>query len=142
MCLLFCYCVIQGVSFNYHHRNVRSRGLGLELPGLGLGIGFYDKVSVSSRNLSQVSVSEVTVSTTSLENYLTWTNLRPNSRLSQKQNVIIDAFTMVNQSSYRYIKAIMNNLQLIILHCLAAKKSWVLDWSRCFCDCSISSHSI
>ena len=25
MCLLFCYCVIQGVSFNYHHRNVRSR---------------------------------------------------------------------------------------------------------------------
>ena len=40
-------------------------GLGLELPGLGLG--FYDKVSVSSRNLSQVSVSEVTVSTTSLQ---------------------------------------------------------------------------
>ena len=37
-------------------------GLGLELPGLGLG--FYDKVSVSSRHLSQVS--EVTVSTTSL----------------------------------------------------------------------------
>jgi len=44
--------------------------LGLELPGLCLG--FYDKVSVSvsSRNLSQVSVSvlEVTVSTTSLLN--------------------------------------------------------------------------
>jgi len=39
-------------------------GLGLELPGLGLD--FYDKVSVSSRNLSQVSVSEVTVSTKSL----------------------------------------------------------------------------
>ena len=41
-------------------------GLGFELPGLGLGI--YDKVSVSSRNLSQVSVSvlEVTVSTASL----------------------------------------------------------------------------
>ena len=40
------------------------------LPGLGLGLGFYDKVSVSasSRYLSQVSasVSEVTVSTTSL----------------------------------------------------------------------------
>jgi len=34
----------------------------------GLGLGFYDKVSisVSSRNLSHVSVSEVTVSTTSL----------------------------------------------------------------------------
>jgi len=25
LCLLFCYCVIQGVSFNCHHRNVRSR---------------------------------------------------------------------------------------------------------------------
>ena len=69
MCHLFCCCVIQGVSFNYHHR---MWGLGLELPGLGLGLGSYDKVSVSvsSRNLSQVSVSvsvsEVTVSTTSL----------------------------------------------------------------------------
>ena len=43
-------------------------GLGLEFPDLGLGLGFYDKVSVSvsSRNLSQVSVSGVTVSTTSL----------------------------------------------------------------------------
>jgi len=38
--------------------------LGLELPLPGLGLGFNDKVSVSSRNLS--SVSEVTVSTTSL----------------------------------------------------------------------------
>ena len=53
MCLLFCYCVVQGVSFNYHHRNVRSRSrtsrsrsrllwqsLGLvskSEPGLGLG---------------------------------------------------------------------------------------------------------
>jgi len=76
MCQIFCYCIIQGVSFNYHQRNVRSRvsvwasnlglGLGLELPGLGLG--FYDKVSVlvSSRNLSQVSVSEVAFSTKSL----------------------------------------------------------------------------
>ena len=63
MCLLFCYCVIQGVSFNYHHRNVRSRvsvsvsnsrsrsrsrllwqSLGLVTksePGLDLGIGGY-----------------------------------------------------------------------------------------------------
>jgi len=44
--------------------------LGLELPGLGLDLGFHDKVSVSvsSRNLSQVSisVSEVTVWNTSL----------------------------------------------------------------------------
>jgi len=39
-------------------------GLGLELPGLSLG--FYDTISVSSRNLNQVSVSEVTISTTSL----------------------------------------------------------------------------
>ena len=34
------------------------------------------------------------------------------------------------------------NLQLIILAYFAAKKSWVLDWRRCFCDWSISSHSI
>jgi len=81
MCLLFCYCVIQGVSFNYHHRNVRSRvsvsnfQVQVSVSAFttkswssepGLGLGFYDKVSVSSRNLSQVSVSEVTVSTTSL----------------------------------------------------------------------------
>ena len=39
-------------------------GLGLKHPGLRLGL--YDKVSVSTRNLSQVLVSEVTVSTTSL----------------------------------------------------------------------------
>jgi len=44
---------------------------------------------------------------------------------------------MVHQSSYRHIQAVMNNLQLIILDYLAAKKSWVLDWRRCFCDCSI-----
>ena len=25
MCQIFCCCIIQGVSFNYHHRNVRSR---------------------------------------------------------------------------------------------------------------------
>jgi len=53
MCQIFCCSIIQEVSFNYHHRNVRSRvlgllsslGPGLELPGLGLD--FYDKVSVS-----------------------------------------------------------------------------------------------
>ena len=47
-----------------------ASSLGLELPSLGLGLAFYDKLSVSSRNLSQVSVSvsvsEVTVSTTPL----------------------------------------------------------------------------
>jgi len=66
------------------------------------------------------------------ENYLHWTHFWPNSRLSQKQNVIIDAFTMVQQSSYRHIQAVMNNLHLIILDYLAAKKSWALDWRRCF----------
>jgi len=40
----------------------------IEMWGLGLGLGFYDKLSVSCRNLSEISVSvtEVTVSTTSL----------------------------------------------------------------------------
>jgi len=44
-------------------------GLGLELLSLGLSLGFYDKVLVSvlSRSLSQVSVSEVKISTTSLD---------------------------------------------------------------------------
>jgi len=60
---------IQGVSFKLPAEKceVSSLGHGLELPGLGLG--FYDEVSVSvpSRNFSQVSVSEVTFSTTSME---------------------------------------------------------------------------
>ena len=43
LCQIFCCCIIQGVGFNYHQRNVRSR------------------ISVSN---FQVSVSEVTVSTT------------------------------------------------------------------------------
>jgi len=50
-----------------------------------------------------------------------------NSRLSQKQNVIIDAFTMVHQSSYRHVQAVMDNLNFKILDYLAAKKSWGLD---------------
>jgi len=58
------------------------------------------------------------------ENNLNWTHLRTNSRLSQKQNEIIDAFTMVNQSSYRHIQAVINNLKRIILDYLAAKKFW------------------
>jgi len=48
MCQIFCCSIIQGVGFNYHQRNVRSRyrllrqslGLGLVSkfePGLGLG---------------------------------------------------------------------------------------------------------
>jgi len=37
-----------------------------------------------------------------------------------ERNVLIDAFTMLHQSSYRHIQAVMNNLQLIILDYLAA----------------------
>jgi len=40
--------------------------LGLELRVSSHGLGFFDEVSVSSRNFNQVSVSKVTVSTTSL----------------------------------------------------------------------------
>jgi len=35
---------------------------------------------------------------------------------------------MVHQISNRHIQAVMNNLKLIILDYLAAKKSEVLDW--------------
>jgi len=45
----------------------------------------------------------------------------------QKQNVIIVAFMMIHQTSYRHIHAVMNNLMLISLDYLAAKKFWVLD---------------
>jgi len=59
-----------------------------------------------------------------------------------KQNEFIDAFTVVHQSSYRHIQAVMNDLKFIILDYLAAKKSWILDWRRDFCDWSISCHFI
>jgi len=49
---------------------------------------------------------------------------------------------MVHNSSYRHIQPVMNNLKFIILDCLAAKKSWILDRRRGFCDWSISIHSI
>jgi len=39
---------------------------------------------------------------------------------------------MIHQTSNRHIKAVMNNLQLMILDYLAAKKSGVLDWGRYF----------
>ena len=76
------------------------------------------------------------------ENYLNWTHLRPNNILSQKQNEFIDAFTMVHQSSYCHIQAVMNNLKFIILYYLAAKKSWILDWRIDFCDWFKCRHSI
>jgi len=53
-----------------------------------------------------------------------------------ERNVLIDAFTMLHQSSYRHIQAVMNNLQLIILDYLAAN----LDWRRDFCDWFINKH--
>ena len=46
--------------------NFEVTSLGLELQVSSLGLGVFDEVSVSSRNFNQVSVSEVTVSTTSL----------------------------------------------------------------------------
>jgi len=61
------------------------------------------------------------------ENNLNWTDLRPNSQLLQKQNEWIDVFTMVYQTSNRYIQAIMNLLKFIILDYLTAKKSGILD---------------
>jgi len=49
---------------------------------------------------------------------------------------------MVHQTSNRHIQRVMNTLKFIILDYLAAKKSGILDWSKDFCDWSISSHSI
>ena len=76
------------------------------------------------------------------ENHLNWTHLRPNSRLSQKQNEFTDAFTMVHEVSDRHIQLVMNNLKFIILDYLAAKKSGILDWRRDFCDWSTISLSV
>ena len=73
---------------------------------------------------------------------LNWTHLRPNSRLSQKQNELTDIFTMVYQTSNRHIQLVMNNLKFIILDYLPGKKSGILEWRREFCDWSKSSHSI
>jgi len=39
---------------------------------------------------------------------------------------------MVHQISNRHIQAVMNNLKLIILDYLAAKKSRLLDWCMYF----------
>jgi len=77
-----------------------------------------------------------------VENRLNWTRLRHNSRFSQEQNEFIDVFTMVYQTSNRHIQAVMNNLKVIILDYLAAKKSRILDWRRHFYDWSLSSYSI
>jgi len=76
------------------------------------------------------------------ENYLNRTHLRPNSRLSQKQNEFIKIYTMVHQTSNRHIQLVIRNLKFIILHDLATKESGILDWRRYFCDWSISSHFI
>jgi len=76
------------------------------------------------------------------ENYLNWTRLWPNSRLSQKQNEFIKVFTMVHQTSNRHIQLVVRNLKFTILHNMAANKSGVLVWRRDFCDWSTSNHSI
>ena len=62
MCQIFCCSIVQGVSFNYHQRNVRSR---VSVSNSQVSVSAFMTKS-RSRNLSQVSVSEVTVSTTSL----------------------------------------------------------------------------
>ena len=88
------------------------------------------------------------------ENYLNWTlklnwkllklntsYLRPNSGLSQKQINLV----MYLQWYNRLVTATsrqMNNLELIILDYLAAKKSRILDWRRDFCNWSVSQGRI
>jgi len=59
----FC-SIFQGVSFNYHQRNVGSRSRAFRSRLLWQSLGL--EVSARSRSFSQVSVSEVTVSTTTL----------------------------------------------------------------------------
>jgi len=73
---------------------------------------------------------------------LYWTHLRPNSRLSQKQDEHIDVFAMVHQTSNRHIQLVMNNLKFIILDYFPGKKSGILEWRREFCVWFISSRSI
>jgi len=57
-------------------------------------------------------------------------HLGPNSGLSQKQNELIDGFTMVHQTSNCHIQAVMNNLKFIILDYLAVRQCGSLDWQR------------
>jgi len=40
----------------------------------------------------------------------------------------------ISQTTNRHIQVVMNNLMFIILDCLAAKKSGIVDWRRAFCD--------
>jgi len=72
------------------------------------------------------------------ENHRNWTHLRPNRRLSQKQNEFVDAFTMVHHTSNCYMQAVMNKLKFINLDYVATKKSGILDWRRYFSDWFIS----
>jgi len=50
----------------------------------------------------------------------------------------IDVFTMVHQISNYHIQAVINNLKLIIIDYVAAKKCGISDWRRDFCDWSCS----
>jgi len=51
---------------------------------------------------------------------------------------LIDVFTMVYQICNRHIHAVMNNLKIIILDYLAAKKSGILDSCIDFCNWCIT----
>ena len=73
------------------------------------------------------------------ENQWNWTHLWPNSKLSMKQNELIDVFTIAQLTSNRHIQAVISNLKFIILDYLAPKTSIIMDWRRDFCDWSINS---
>ena len=114
MCLLFCYCVIQGVSFNYHHRNVRSR------------------VSVSVSNF-QVSVSAfMTKSRSRLEIWARSRSRRLRSRLHHwyTQNIIkyalkvryfaknIDAWVVACKNRIMHLSVGEGNIVVwLLFHC-------------------------
>jgi len=58
---IFCCSIIQGASFNYHQRNMRSRsrtsslGLGFELPGLGLVSKFEPGLGLGGYGLDYIT---------------------------------------------------------------------------------------
>ena len=75
------------------------------------------------------------------ENYLKWTLLRPSKQTFAEAKRIYGC--IYNSTSDRLLTAIaMNNLKLIILDYLAAKKSGILYWHGDICAWSISSHSV
>jgi len=59
------YSIGSPTFFEWKMRRPSKRCQHFQCPCISPGLGFYGKVSVSSRDLSQVSISEVTVLTTS-----------------------------------------------------------------------------